>query len=365
MKAERGNCQAGTGQRHRPVACYFQPLRLKTKHRCTEIAVHRRTAFVSKKKLQKLSKTIILATQFESLNYLRAWRHYTENELSHHAGNRQHNRNGLGLTHMFKNTVVGILSFAVFVTVQAAQPKIYIQFTNGTSDFARRFISTNPGDEYGLTVITKVVNAGPPKYKLEERTVKFSEMKSLDRIEADEPHIHPELDWLYSGSRSVFHVVLSDGSKMESSGTTLFHYAGGLAFAVGTGLAKSAPIDSTLRYEDANGATILVRDTGIKRIIFDDPARVAVEIKKAQLQKGEQARQQQVGWALVENFRAKIKAGSETNCGPVLEKKGSLVKVYAPVKDYGNEHWIRVTETFPPSYSCNFMNGRYTPPQLQ
>ncbi len=87
----------------------------------------------------------------------------------------------------------------------------------------------------------------------------------------------------------------SDGSKRESSGTTLFHYAGGLAFAVGTGLAESAPIESTLRYEDANGETIFVRDTGIKRIIFDDPARVAEELMKDQRQKEEQARQH-AGW---------------------------------------------------------------------
>jgi len=61
-------------------------------------------------------------------------------------------------------------------------------------------------------------------------------------------------------------------------------------------------------------------------------------------------------------FRSSLKVGSETNWGPVLEIKASLVKVYFPVRDYGNEHWIRKDVAFPPGYECRFLNGQYVPP---
>lgn len=61
-------------------------------------------------------------------------------------------------------------------------------------------------------------------------------------------------------------------------------------------------------------------------------------------------------------FRGNIKPEIDTNCGPVLEAKGSLVKVYFPVRDYGNEHWIKRDQLFPPDYGCKFVNGKYEPP---
>jgi hypothetical protein len=59
------------------------------------------------------------------------------------------------------------------------------------------------------------------------------------------------------------------------------------------------------------------------------------------------------------NFRSTIKVGTETNCGPVIEVRGELVKVYAPVKDFGNEHWIRSDQIYPVGNECKFSNGRY------
>lgn len=54
--------------------------------------------------------------------------------------------------------------------------------------------------------------------------------------------------------------------------------------------------------------------------------------------------------------------GVKTNCGPVLETKGTLVKVYFGVKDYGNEHWIDVDRLFTSNYECRFIGGEYFPP---
>lgn len=61
-------------------------------------------------------------------------------------------------------------------------------------------------------------------------------------------------------------------------------------------------------------------------------------------------------------FRKSIKMETQTNCGPVLEMKGQLAKVYFPVSSYGNEHWINKNSLFPPYYGCSFLNGRYQSP---
>ena len=61
-------------------------------------------------------------------------------------------------------------------------------------------------------------------------------------------------------------------------------------------------------------------------------------------------------------FRTALKEGSETNCGPVLEIKETLVRIYAPVKDFGNEHWLNVQTLYPPGYGCTWLNGQYQPP---
>lgn len=62
---------------------------------------------------------------------------------------------------------------------------------------------------------------------------------------------------------------------------------------------------------------------------------------------------------LLARFRTGIKVESETNCGPVIEVRGNLVKVYSVVKDYGNEHWIKRNELYPVGQACWFKEGQY------
>lgn len=66
----------------------------------------------------------------------------------------------------------------------------------------------------------------------------------------------------------------------------------------------------------------------------------------------------------IASFRKHSMVGTETNCGPILEIKGDLAKVYYPVKNYGNEHWIRKENLFPNTYPCRFNQGTYIPPEL-
>lgn len=85
-----------------------------------------------------------------------------------------------------------------------------------------------------------------------------------------------------------------------------------------------------------------------KQHIAQEMARIALEEREKSLR-------------AANAFRRTIAVGVETNCGPVLELRGELVKVYFPVMDYGNEHWIRRSELFDSTHGCRFVNGRYVP----
>lgn len=60
-------------------------------------------------------------------------------------------------------------------------------------------------------------------------------------------------------------------------------------------------------------------------------------------------------------FRSSLKVEDQTNCGPVIEKKSKMVKVYFPVANYGSEHWIPIDLIKPSEYGCRFVNGGYVP----
>lgn len=67
----------------------------------------------------------------------------------------------------------------------------------------------------------------------------------------------------------------------------------------------------------------------------------------------------------ITSFRnSKLSEETMTSCGPILEVKKTMVKVYFPVKDYGNEHWISKNEIFPDGYGCIFRNGQYAGPSI-
>jgi hypothetical protein len=61
-------------------------------------------------------------------------------------------------------------------------------------------------------------------------------------------------------------------------------------------------------------------------------------------------------------FRKTISVGSMSNCGPVVEIRQGLARIYAPVQGYGNEHWLEVDSLFPAGSGCRFVNGRYVAP---
>jgi hypothetical protein len=91
-------------------------------------------------------------------------------------------------------------------------------------------------------------------------------------------------------------------------------------------------------------------------------ARAATQKRLAEEQAAAAAEERQRLTAAAIDFRKTIRVGTQTNCGPVIEVRGDLAKVYFPVQNFGNEHWIEIYRLYPPSARCQFHNGQYVPP---
>jgi len=90
-----------------------------------------------------------------------------------------------------------------------------------------------------------------------------------------------------------------------------------------------------------------------------------LQAKKEQIARQQLEKERRVGIERVAmEFRKHLREGMETNCGPVLELRGDLVKVYFPVANYGNEHWVRKDKVYHTALGCRFRNGQYMPPIL-
>lgn len=85
--------------------------------------------------------------------------------------------------------------------------------------------------------------------------------------------------------------------------------------------------------------------------------------RRAEEARRREQERRQVELARISRLRDGLSVGTETNCGPVLEVRSNLVKIYFPVSGYGNEHWLRKNEVFPAGSGCRFVNGRYQPPK--
>lgn len=129
----------------------------------------------------------------------------------------------------------------------------------------------------------------------------------------------------------------------------------------------------SLDFQKANEtATLDAISQFVVRYAFSDIANL-VPMAEQQLQQisnainapilAKQAKEEQersrLAWESMNNFRNLLAVGTESNCGPVIEMKGDLVKVYHPVANFGNEHWIRRDALYPAGSNCLFQNGTY------
>lgn len=99
-----------------------------------------------------------------------------------------------------------------------------------------------------------------------------------------------------------------------------------------------------------------------QRVAAEERHRIAEEAR-LQIVEKEEARQRQLAQDRASKklaaFRKSLREGDDTNCGPVIELKGRLVKVAFAVANYGNEHWIKREQVLSPDYGCRFVNGQY------
>lgn len=234
-------------------------------------------------------------------------------------------------------------------------------------EFVEEFIA--PGDYpagfYEVAVITEIVSPAPPSPKVKEKYIPLGEVSRITLTDKGS-HMHKELDWMWGEGREVFRVTAKDGSEYETL------HRGEIFYRVSYGR-----IAGGLAYKTSDGSTRKRSELEIRRILLGTPDEMhaaweAFEKKRlAQLkskeererherQRERERKQKEV--AKVRSFQKSIKIGDETNCGPVLDVRADLLKVYVPVQGYGNEHWMRRDTLFPSGYGCQFFNGRYEPP---
>lgn len=127
--------------------------------------------------------------------------------------------------------------------------------------------------------------------------------------------------------------------------------------------------DALYRYRDAFQAatTVFELRTFIDNYSQSDPDKLIpkAHVKLSALLAQEKIEAENTRRAQVEeakklvSWRKTLREGDETNCGPVLETKRGLIKVYFPVANYGSEHWIRVDQIQKAGMGCRFVNGQY------
>lgn len=103
-----------------------------------------------------------------------------------------------------------------------------------------------------------------------------------------------------------------------------------------------------------------LREIALTQELEEKARQEAVRQASQQHEKERKARIERIAT----EFRTNLSVGTQTNCGPVLELRGNLVKVYVPVQGYGNEHWVRRDTVYQPTLGCRFRNGQYMPPAL-
>lgn len=117
---------------------------------------------------------------------------------------------------------------------------------------------------------------------------------------------------------------------------------------------KDAVSRFIVRYKFSDIAKLVTTAEQRHQQMFD--AENAPILEKQAKQAQERARQNAEA---TNAFRSSITTGVESNCGPIIEIKGDLVKVYHPVANFGTEHWIRRDVLFQAGNGCRFENGTY------
>ena len=306
--------------------------------------------------------------------------------------------------------------FAILLSLafsSQAKPVGLILFEDGSTDFVEKLVPVKEGATSFVSVMGRryVDAAGHPRYK--ELYIPLEKIRSIAPVKNPLDLIYPEYHKKSEKGIYAYHAISLSGDIYEIHGEyfDLLNYVDGTYYVVASSKSPKSTF-STLMYLTPDNELKNTRHSDIASILVNDPEVVGVawdeakplrDARKAQADKlrEEQAEQQRLAeerhqlvleqqrlnainadiqrqqdeknaellrkkhLAEVKNFRLRLKVGDESNCGPVLEIKNQLAKIYSPVLNYGNEHWIRISQLFPSGYNCWFLNGGYVPPRIE
>jgi len=165
--------------------------------------------------------------------------------------------------------------------------------------------------------------------------------------------------WSLSGWRGVNSVTLRNGATYRAQRSDSY----------GVRLVRSSQAlggEAALEFvnEKADKIAALERQRAAEEARKKELAQQrAVEEQKRRIAEEAETRQRQIEQAQVRAklpaFRKSLREGDDTNCGPIIEIKGKLIKVAFAVANYGNEHWVKREQILSPDYACRFVNGQY------
>lgn len=248
------------------------------------------------------------------------------------------------------------LSLCMLSTAYAA-PIAYIEKVDGTVDFVNSFVNFFDDGAYKVDVILKVSIGDRNIMRFDDKRIDLSDVHTMERVKGVHK-LFPEVNEHYGPDKmnDYFVVQTTDGTVYEtstnmplgqftrSSGNPVFY----TIMPPVPGI-KGHEGHRMRYYNDEQVLTTLNNDP--KRIVLNDPALVGAKYKeiKQQKEKDIKARAQAEKDKNLANstFRKSLAVGTITNCGPVIELKGKLIKIYSPVKDYGNEHWLNRDDLYP------------------
>lgn len=272
----------------------------------------------------------------------------------------------------FKKLVLfGITMLSMGLTY--ASPIAYVVKKDGTVDFINSFVSVSKDGVYQVEVITDTSMRENKSMRIGSKNINLSEIQKIELFKGNHK-LFPEINEFYGPNKMNEYFVIKalNGSSYESpNNMTLQHSPKGNG--VGMSYAVTHPRPGVynddnfyLKYYDLD-QNLKTLDQDPVLMVLNDPTAIKSKLKEINNQRKQERKNivdsENTKIATNSNFRKSLEVGSNTNCGPVIELKGKMIKIYSPVKDYGNEHWISRDQLFPQGYQCIFANGRYTPPQ--
>ncbi|UYM16267.1 hypothetical protein [Endozoicomonas euniceicola] len=178
------------------------------------------------------------------------------------------------------------------------------------------------------------------KIAISENFERFEE-EEIDRIESHYRKVLKDQNAFYNKAKSD---AVAKYSKKQKSDFNLSV----TSYQIGKFIEKYESLDQLSLIPKAK--------VKLKKALADEEKRRVIAAEKERLKR--QKEQEQLA-----RWRASVKSGDDTFCGPIIEVNQSMIKiaVRAQLQGYGNEAWLKRSELYPSSKGCLNQNGRLYP----